>query len=106
MNEGKEQWEELEEEDSRLIVRNDLFTQVYHFKQGGKDIYDYTLNGWTRLANENQISIIDCKVEDLDKVYRATVVARRHEWHEEAKQLIEIDRIGCLLYTSPSPRDS
>ena len=46
------------------------------------------------MANENLISIVDVKVEDLEKVFRVTATARRFEWHEEAKQLIEIDRVG------------
>ncbi|MCY4128969.1 MAG: hypothetical protein OXG15_06965 [Gammaproteobacteria bacterium] len=87
-----EQWEELEEFDSGLIIQNDVSTQVYYHQQSRT--YDFTLNGWTRLANENDISIVDLKSEDLEKSYRVTVVARRHIWHKESEQLIQIDRIG------------
>ena len=92
MAEQKEQWEELEELDSHLIIQNDVSTQVYYHKLSSS--YDYTLNGWTRLANENLISIVDVKVEDLEKMFRVTAIARRFEWHKNAKQLIEIDRVG------------
>ena len=89
----KEQWEELENFDSELIINNDMETEVYY--HGSSKTYDYTKNGWARLARENHLSVVSEKIEELDDKYRAVVYVRRYVKIEGIEQVVEIDRVGA-----------
>ena len=88
-----EQWEELENFDSELIISNDMETEVYYHQQSKS--YDYTKNGWARLARENNLSVVSEKIEELDDKYRVIVYVRRYMTVKGVTSLIEVDRIGA-----------
>lgn len=87
-----EQWEELEEFDTHLIVEDDDTTEVYYHENSKK--YDYTKNGWNRLATENHLSVVELEVEELEDKYRAVATVRRHIRVEGLPEIIHVDRIG------------
>ena len=43
---------------------------------------------------------------EIVEPYRSTYKAKRKEYEERARRLLQKVGLGCLLYTSPSPRDS
>ena len=89
-----EQWKGIEEFDNRLIMENDTTTQVYWHSNSKS--YDYTSNGWTSLANDNLLSIVDTEFEDLKDRYRLVARCRRHIFMEKGEgKWIEIDRKGA-----------
>ena len=88
-----EQWEELENFDSELIISNDMETEVYYHQLSKS--YDYTKNGWARLARENNLSVVGEKIEELDDKYRVIVYVRRYMTVKGVTSLIEVDRIGA-----------
>ena len=71
-----EQWKGIEEFDNQLIMDNDTTTQVYWHKLSKN--YDYTSNGWTSLANDNLLSIVETHFEELDDRYRLVALCRRY----------------------------
>ena len=89
-----EQWKGIEEFDNQLIMDNDTTTQVYWHKLSKN--YDYTSNGWTSLANDNLLSIVETHFEDLKDRYRLVARCRRHIFMEKGEgKWIEIDRKGA-----------
>ena len=88
----KPQWEELEDFDTQLIVSDDDTIEVYYHDKSTK--YDYTKNGWTRLATENHLSVVGLDVEELEDKYRAVATARRHIRVEGISEVIHVDRKG------------
>ena len=88
----EEQWKGVEEYDTYLIVSDDNETEVYWHSNSQK--YDYTKNGWNRLAIDNNLSIVSLDIVELDDKYQAKAAARRYVRLKGVEEVVEMDRIS------------